>query len=103
MADRRSKVKIRAKAAIVAAVSALALVGLASGAGVTKTRNVTRYCVWVEEHGNDVTKYDVKTVKVYKDMHRVCIVGKRGKRGLTGARGAQGSVGPQGANGAAGA
>ena len=56
--------KVRLKAAVIAAIGALALVGFASGAGVTKVKNVTRYCVWVEEHGNDVTRYDVKVVKV---------------------------------------
>jgi hypothetical protein len=73
------------------AVLALVVIGGVGGvtvrafAGVVRgtivTRNVTRFCVYVDRRHSGVSYGDVSVVPKY--AHRVCIVGKRGAAGDT--------------------
>src|SRR5215216_5815864 len=99
-----------------ALVLSLALVGVAQGASssASKMREVERLCVWVEKTGTPDTRFDLKSVKAYTAVQKLCIVGKRGKsgkhgvrgkagaKGATGLTGLQGLLGPQGLPGAIG-
>src|SRR5215218_5238009 len=64
-----------------------------------RPKNVNRLCVWVEQGGTPDTAWDLKAVKAYTAVHKVCIVGKTGKNGKAGAKGAQGLMGTPGAQG----
>src|SRR4029450_4493495 len=87
-----------------AAVLALALVGVAQGAqsSTSKTKEGERLCVWVEKTGPPAPRFDLKSVKAYTAVQKICIVGKRGKHGKQGVRGKQGIAGAAGAVGAFG-
>ena len=80
-------------------VLSLALVGVAQGAqsSASKTREVERLCVWVEKTGTPDTRFDLKSVKAYTAVQKICIVGKKGKPGKNGKAGARGAQGAQGA------
>jgi hypothetical protein len=86
-------------------VLSLALVGVAQGAqsSASKTKEVERLCVWVEKTGTPDTRFDLKSVKAYTAVQKICIVGKRGKTGKQGLRGKQGAQGQVGAKGDTGA
>jgi Collagen triple helix repeat (20 copies) len=93
-----------------AGVLSLALVGVAQGSqsSASKTKEVERLCVWVEKTGTPDTRFDLKSVKAYTAVQKICIVGKagkngkNGKNGKAGAKGAQGNAGAQGSAGAKG-
>ena len=97
------------KSLLIGLVAMLVLVTGATAAESKKsqTRNVDRLCVWVEQGGTPDTAWDLKAVKAYTAVRKVCIVGKRGKPGKNGkagraVRGAAGAVGPVGATGSQG-
>jgi hypothetical protein len=43
--------------------------------------------VWVEPTGTPDSRFDLKSVKAYTAVQKICIVGKRGKTGTQGERG----------------
>jgi hypothetical protein len=88
-----------------AGVLSLALVGVAQGAqsSASKTKEVERLCVWVEKTGTPDTRFDLKSVKAYTAVQKICIVGKKGKNGKNGKNGKVGAKGATGATGAQGA
>jgi Collagen triple helix repeat (20 copies) len=85
-------------------VLSLALVGVAQGAQsrASKTKEVERLCVWVEKTGTPDTRFDLKSVKAYTAVQKICIVGKKGKPGKNGKNGKNGKAGAKGATGAQG-
>jgi hypothetical protein len=96
------------KSLLIGLVAVLVLVTGATAASSEQSKNplrpgnVNRLCVWVEQGGTPDTAWDIKAVKAYTAVHKVCIVGKAGKNGKNGKNGKAGSKGAVGAQGAKG-